>query len=185
VIDVAAVAIRVVSVCIAALLVLALVHKARVIAMGGAAREPLMQFAWRRPYASVVLGFAGAVELAIAVLLLVTPSLGLGGALVLLAIYSWEVRRLPSDQPCNCFGRSLLHTRDAALQRNLILAVFCVAAFVPSVTGAVTAAPISQATIGAALIVLAARLPFELLPRITNRASILADPRTGGRTGAP
>lgn len=168
---------RVICLCLAGLVALAAAHKIRVLAAGTPSAEPLMQVtAWRRRHAARVLGLAAAVEVAITAALLAAPGAGLGAALLMLGVYSWDLRRLPADESCNCMGNFLSHTRSAALRRNAVLAALAAAAFVAALTGAAPVAAISQPTVGATLIVGAIVLAVDVLPKTARRAGVAAAP---------
>lgn len=161
--EVAEAAIRIFCLCLAALMALAVVHKVKVLAAGDAYRQPLIRLtAWRRRHPSLALGLAANAELAIALLLVLASPAGLGAALALLAVYSWELRRLDAENPCDCFGSFLAMSRVAALRRNLALGVISAAAFVPVAAGVVAPAPVSQATVGGALLVAAVVAPLGM-----------------------
>jgi hypothetical protein len=181
--DIAEGAMRVVALSLFALMLLAATHKLRLVANGAAATQPLMQLAaWRRRHAAWLLGGAAVVELAIAGVLIAAPVAGMAAVLALLAVYSTELRRLAKDEDCGCLGNFLSASRNAALRRNLVIASVTVAALAATATGTLAPAPISQATVGAALIVLVGALvPLAGPPGITRRAGVAAEAH--GRRG--
>lgn len=169
---------RVVCICLAGLVALAVVHKAKVLVARTASVEPLIQLTeWRRRHAIALLASAATVEAAIAVTLVAVPTVGLGAALVMLIVYSLQLRRLPAEESCDCMGNFLSYSRAAALKRNGVLGSVAAAAMIASVTGVAPAASVSQATVGAALIVAAFAVPVGLLPKLTRRAGLAASPR--------
>jgi hypothetical protein len=181
--------IRVVSLSLAALFVLAAAHKARVLVAGTANQEPLMQLgAFRRRHAPSILAAAAAIEMGAAALLLVEAKLGLAVTLLLLAPYTWELRRLEGEQPCNCLGSSLGATRSIAVRRNVVLSILAACALAPLILGWVGVASISQATVGATLLALAVVLPIGPLAEFVEpttkahlRGSGSRKARRGGR----
>jgi hypothetical protein len=165
-------AIRVVGLSLSGLLLLAVVHKARVLAAGAARDQPLMQLGrLRRRHAPSLLALAAAVESVVAVVLILFPPVGLAAILALLGPYTWELRHIRADQPCNCLGNSLGATRVAAIRRNVVLAALAAAALVPVVAGSTRVGPISQATVGTALLVLAAAVPSVSLIQFVEPAT--------------
>jgi hypothetical protein len=183
---VGAAALRVASLLIAALLLVALVHKVRVLAAGGAHEMPLIRLAeWRRRHAAVLLAFAAGGELVVAVLLVVVPTAGLGAATVVLGGYAWELRRLDPDQSCGCFGNFLRTTGEMAVLRNLVLAAISGAAFVLALSGVVTTAAISQATVGGTLVAFAVVLAVDSVARVLQPGGVIGHVRSeGGRLGS-
>jgi hypothetical protein len=166
-----AIALRSFSICFAALLGLAVIHKGRVLAAGRAAEEPLLRVSsWRRTHAAPVLLTAGLAESCIAVLLLVSPMAGFGALGALALAYVADLRRLAENEPCNCFGSALRATgRRAAIARNVGIAGVSGVATVLYATSAVTVAPVTQTVIGVALIIAAAVTGVDLLrfvPRV-------------------
>jgi hypothetical protein len=117
------------SAALAVVFALAILHKARVLVSGQAGAEPLLaQSPWRRRYAGPLLGLAGLVEASAAALLLIEPTSGLVLAGVLLAFYALELRSLPAETTCHCFGSfSATPVRGAAF-RNLVFVIGSVAA---------------------------------------------------------
>lgn len=145
------------SLCVALLLCLAIAHKVRVLYGGDARREPLLaQRAWLQRHATPALATAAAVEAAVVTALLIAPPAGLAMASLLLAAYSLELRRLPADQPCNCFGAILAESSSAsAIRRNLALIGLSVAALASYAATGERVAGLSQTAIGVALLLVA------------------------------
>jgi hypothetical protein len=160
--------VRAVSLCVALLFVVAVGHKVQILRAGEAAAEPLIKLGgWRKRHASTAIALAGIAETALAVLLVTVPLVGLVGASLLLVLYAREVRRLPADQPCNCFGGVIrTHAGAAAVRRNAGLAVVTAAGFVGYATGAVDVAPLSETVAGIALILVGAMAAAEALRRL-------------------
>lgn len=158
---------RALSLWLAFLLVLAVAHKLRVLYAHEAEAEPLIELGgWRKRHASAAIALAAMGEITLAVVLVAVPVVGCAGVSLLLAFYAREVARLPADQPCNCLGGVLrTHTRGAAIRRNVVLAVGAAAAFLGYATGAVDVTPLSGATFGIALVLVAALAAAEALRR--------------------
>src|ERR1700740_1869112 len=96
---------RIGTIAIALLLALAVVHKGRVIARGGAASEPLVKVSRLRSlHARAVLTLTAGIEAVLVVLLVGSPTVGLAATTALTIAYAFELRRLEPDEPCNCFG---------------------------------------------------------------------------------
>jgi hypothetical protein len=172
-------AVRVLCLCLGGLMLLAAVHKGRVLIRRSADVERLMQVSEsRRRHASTWLLLALVVEVAVAVALVLVPVVGLGAALVLLATYSRELRRLAPEESCNCFGNFLRDSRVAAMRRNLTLGVLGFLALVATGAAAVTPAPVSQGTVGAALVVGAFAGSVSVLGRVGRRAGAAAEGRS-------
>ena len=112
--------IRGLSLVLAGLFVLAAAHKASAVHTGSAATEPLIRISpWRRRHAPALLVAAGLAELAVAAAVVAVPVAGLAAAALLALVYARELRRLPADASCNCFGAVLSQTRASAIRRNL------------------------------------------------------------------
>lgn len=113
-----------VAVLISALLILAAVHKIRVVRRSGGSTEPLI-----RAYgitgstlASTVLLVVAAVELGVAGALVAYPQVGYFAAAGLIGLYARALKRLPASQPCACFGEGVLEvSRSTAIARNVLL----------------------------------------------------------------
>jgi hypothetical protein len=170
--------VRVVCLCLAVLMGIAAIHKIQVLVRGLSDMEPMLHVTeWHQRHAVLLLAAALIAELATAASLVVVPVVGLGASLALLGIYSWHVRRLAPDESCNCFGNFLRDGRVSAMRRNLILGAPGAAAFVAVVTGALQAAPISQATAGTALILTMIGASGSLLRDIGRRGGAAAERR--------
>lgn len=167
------------SLLFAGLLVLAVGHKVHVLVRGGASREPLMKLSrLRSSHATTLLLLAGALELAVCATLVVAPPVGFAALALLTITYSFDLRRLPEDTPCNCFGGALKTPNSrTAIWRNGTIATTATVGFLLYATGAVEVGSISQTTAGVALILAAGLISIDLL-RFVPRASV-DDPRTG------
>ena len=165
----------------------AAVHKARVVAAGDAENHPLMELSdWRQRHAAFVLMAAGVLEVAVATLLIAVPSFGLSATLLLLAVYSLELKRLAPEQHCNCLGNFLRDTRTTALRRNAVLALIAGVTFAATASDLVDPAGISQATIGGTILVGALLAPMHALRTMLQRSGIAAETRArNGGTLAP
>jgi hypothetical protein len=163
-------------------------HKLAVVHAGRAAAEPLLALSpWRRRHAPILFAAVAAVEVAAALLLAVTPTSGYGLAVVLLAFYTAEVRRLRPDQDCNCFGAMVATDRAGALRRNLVLLLASGAALAGLFSRAVQVTTLSQVVIGTALLLLAAISAVVALQRLggwTAQREALLDHASPGRERA-
>jgi hypothetical protein len=166
------------TVLLAGLFAAAIAHKIQMLATRSAASEPLIRVsAWRKAHATPVIVSALIVEAVVAVLILFDPAAGLAAASLLVAVYAFEMRRLPRDEGCRCFGSlTRSNSRAAAIRRNLVLLVLCALGWIGYEIGAVhdadvTPAAVGVASVGAALLlapvaVNAFGLPTQ--PRIAN-----------------
>ena len=138
----------------AALLMLAIVHKVRVLRGGQPAAEPLMKVTeWRMSHARTLLVAAAAMECVICVSIVAAPPLGFIALGILAAGYSFDLRRLPEQEPCNCFGGAIESPNSrAAIRRNVGIASVSLAAAVLYMTDVADVAGLSQTTVGAALV---------------------------------
>jgi hypothetical protein len=173
----AAVIVRGWGVALAVVFLVAAVHKVVVVRARRAATQPLVAYSpWRRRHAGVLVAAVVAVEALAVLLLAAAPTVGFGLAVVLLAVYTAELRRLRPDQDCDCFGPTLTTDRGGALRRNLGLLVVSGAALVALLSGAVPVAGLSQVVVGIALLQLAAILALVALQRLgvwtTQRQSL-------------
>jgi Methylamine utilisation protein MauE len=163
----AAVIVRSLGLTLAVVFLAAAIHKLAVVRAGRAAAEPLVALSpWRRRHAPILFAAAAAVEATAALLLAVAPASGYGLAVVLLAFYTAEVRRLRPDQDCNCFGATVATDRAGALRRNLVLLLASIAALAGLLSGAVEVATLSQVVVGTALLLLAAISAVVALQRL-------------------
>lgn len=180
--DLTSSAIRVVALLVAALFAVAIAHKARVIARGDARAQPLVQLSdLRRSHAVLVLALAATLETAIVFALILAPLAGLAAALLLLGCYSVELRKLAPGATCDCFGNFMRDTGAAAVRRNIALCTACALALVLALTGVADPASLSQATIGAALVIVAGILAADVLRVTIQPAGAAPDrPRRGG-----
>lgn len=176
-------AIRVFCFCLAALLLLAVLHKVRLLRTGAAATQPLLALTpWREQHANVLVVSAACVELLSGVALVVTPVLGLAATIAVLAVYTAELWRLDRNQDCGCFGDVLSASRNDAIRRNTILLTLAGASLVSAATGFAPVGDISQATVGAALMAVAALVAASAAIGAGRRAGVAADvtSRKGG-----
>jgi hypothetical protein len=102
-----------------------------------------------------------------------------------------ELRRLEPAQPCNCLGNAFDVTRGEALRRNAVLLAVGLALFAPLLAGALETGAISQATIGASLLLVGFLAALSYSSRIVQAADVAhargagADnARRGGRFAA-
>jgi hypothetical protein len=174
-------AVRVISLCLCALLALAVVHKVRVLAAGMASSEPLIKRrSWRNGRAAGALVLAGAAELVVIGALLVWPAVGFVAVSVLLALYSLELSSLDPDLPCNCFGEVWPTRTATAMKRNVSLAVLAASGGVLYATELVSVAPVSQRTVGIALVVITGATAGELRRRLMGSAAYTTVPTPSG-----
>jgi hypothetical protein len=113
-----------VAVLVSALLVLAAVHKVRVVGGNGATNEPLVKAygVAGSTLASTILVIAATVELGTAAALLAYPEAGYFVAAGLIGLFARALKRLPMGQPCACFGEGVLQvSRATAIARNIVL----------------------------------------------------------------
>jgi hypothetical protein len=138
---------------LAALFVLAVVHKLGVLRSADAAREPLIRdSAVLRRHARLAVGAAAVAEAATAGLLVVAPVYGYALALVLVTVYAARLRRLPAGQRCNCFG-SVMHAdrRSSAIARNMLIGGVAALVLAGYATGRLDTPPLSTSAVGLAL----------------------------------
>lgn len=165
--------IRVATLSLAGLMLLAVAHKVGVVLRSDSRQQPLMQVSpWRQRFAMPLIVAGGTVELVTAVFLVMLPGLGLPLLAVLMGLYGWELRQLDEHQPCNCLGKSLGGSRTAALRRNVVLGVIGVASVLPLLAGWVEIGAVSQATVGVTLILLAVVLSSEVLMAYVRPANV-------------
>lgn len=153
-------------------------HKVRRVSAGEARLDPLVAARpWlaRRP--NLWLSAAIAVELCVSVSLVLAPAVGAFGFAALCLGYASQLAFLAPEQDCECFGRAAAPTRrDAAIRRNVAIAVFGVLAGAAYVTGAVHQVDTAEAA-GAAAVMLSPLAAWTLL-RSARQAAVA--PR-GGR----
>jgi hypothetical protein len=165
-------AIRSIGLAFVALLVLAVTHKVRVLIRRQAAAEPLIKRGrWRSGHPNAALALAAGLETAIAIAIVVSPTIGLFGLAGLTLGYSFELQKLPAAEPCNCFGGALRSpSRKAATVRNLAICCLAAAAAAVSLVGDQGVAPISSTTLGVALLIVAGFASLDLLRHIPRAA---------------
>jgi methylamine utilization protein MauE len=175
-------ALRLCSLGLVGLLGLAVLHKARTVASGEAHLDPLVRLRhWRPPVAARVFVVVAATELAVAAALLAAPGAGFVAAAALLIAYVGPLRALPADESCHCFGRVLqTRTRSRAIVRNLVLGATSAAGAALVIGGVAEVAPLSQATIGVALVAMAAITAPDALKRMLGGTAAAARPRRAG-----
>lgn len=178
-----AVLLRALTLCLGVLLFVAIVHKARVLRAGSAASEPLIQLSpWRRRHATPLLLLALGLESAIALVLLVSPNIGCLAFAILTIGYAVDLRRLRPDEPCNCFGGVLRATnRHAAIVRNVLLSAISATAAALYVSDTIEREPVSQETLGIALLLLSLVASVELLQRLPRAPRAAHETQTMGR----
>jgi hypothetical protein len=168
--------VRGVSLALAGLFVWAAAHKAHVVRERTAGHEPLMQLSqWRVRHAAALLAVATFVELTVAALLLLVPAAGFAAAAGLAVFYARELRRLPPDASCNCFGAVMAQGRTSAIHRNLVLSAIGLAGAATYLSGAAATTSISQGAVGVALMAgasIAAAAALTHLARSQQRALI-------------
>jgi hypothetical protein len=140
---------------LAALFLLAAVGKLWHLSSGADPDHPLVtRTRWRRRRRRALLAAAGAIEIAVTVLLVYRPVAGVAVAGLLLGLYLRELTTLDRRETCACFGSLSATPVRVAAVRNLVLMAGCVA------SGAVLLAePDTTPTagsLGAAAIVLSA-----------------------------
>lgn len=166
--------------CIAAAVTLLfpIAHKVRRVSAGEARLEPLVSARpWlaRRPV--LWLSAAIAVELCVSAALVLAPALGAFAFAALCLGYASQLAFLAPEQDCGCFGRAAGPTRrDAAIRRNVAIAVFGVLAGAAYAAGAIHQAGAAEAA-GAAAVMLSPLAAWTLL-RSARQAAVA--PR-GGR----
>jgi hypothetical protein len=163
---------RSISFVFAAMLLLATVHKARSAGAGTATAEPLMRLTeWRRRHATSLLLAAALIEALVCVALLIRPTIGFAALTALALFYAVNLRRLSPNDGCNCFGSAFKSpSRRAAIARNAGIAAISAAGVALYATTALPVAPDSQATVGVALVVMAAALSVDLLRYVPRPA---------------
>lgn len=163
--------IRAGSLCIAALFLLAIAHKAQALAGGTQFTTPLIhRIAVLRSYPRAALSAAAATELVLVVLVLIVPAVGLGAMAVLLVGYATALRAIDLDESCACFGEFFEAAgRSGAVLRNALLAAFAGTGSALALAGAVTISAPSDHNVGAALVVSAVLLALDALRRTSNR----------------
>jgi Methylamine utilisation protein MauE len=176
-----ATALRSISFVFAALLLLAVAHKGTAIASGAARAEPLMRLGpWRRRHATALLAAAATVEILICIALLIRPAVGFAALSVLALSYAVNLRKLSPNDGCNCFGSAFeSRSRGTAILRNAGIAAISAVGAVLYASSAVPVAPVTQLTVGVALLLGAAATSIDLL-RYIPRAE-----RPTPQTGVP
>lgn len=126
-----------------------------------------------RPFGNVVLATACTIEVATALLLIVTPVFGLATSALLLIAYTCALLKLPHDADCRCFGGILQSRgRRAALIRNLGLLTLSAGAWALAVGSENdVGVSVSQSALGVAIVLLAAGAAFEAVSRVSARWS--------------
>lgn len=132
----------------------AVFHKVQLLATRSAVSEPLIQVSeWRRTYAAPIIFAALIVELSVAVFLVVEPAWGLTAAAILTAFYAYQMRHLPRNASCRCFGSlTRARSRFMAVRRNVFLAILSGVGSIGYAAGAVHDVRVTDITIGIALI---------------------------------
>lgn len=155
----------------AGLLLLAALHKVRVLFAGQAPKDPLLvSHRWISAHATALILMAAIGETIIAVLLVVTPPIGFTALSALLISYISLLLSAPSDSPCSCFGdRYWQSTRYSAIVRDIIFLFMCFGGIAWHYFLAGTLSPGRPSLAGAflSLVIVGAAL---LLPTIRLRA---------------
>jgi Methylamine utilisation protein MauE len=142
---------------LAVLFLLAALHKGRMLARGRARDEPLIAgSAFRERYAEWLLAGVALIEIALAASLIVAPALATAASALVLVSYAIDLRRLPPQESCRCFGDAFGRSSARSAQfRNMILGVMSGSAAAAMLLRG-SAAPLRVETgLGAALIVFA------------------------------
>lgn len=144
---------RIVSLGIALLFALAIRHKLAVVLNGTAEAEPLLALsAFRRAHAATIFALVTIVEAIVALLLIATPAVGLAATALLTACYTLQLRRLPPNEPCNCFGAAFsVQSRTTAMTRNFVIVILSAPLALLYVTG-LPIAPIAGRVLDTALL---------------------------------
>ena len=173
--------VQVVTLGLVVLFAAAVIHKYRVLRLGAALAEPVIQVSrWTRQHATGYLCLAGALEFAIALLLLARPVFGLVSTIVLLVCYSWQLRRLPPGTSCQCFGHLFSSSGRTAIIRNLAIAGVSVVALGFVHSGASTGRFPSQASLGL-LVMYAGLVSGVAVSQRGSAGQIKGSPQTGGQ----
>jgi hypothetical protein len=128
-----------------------------VLARGTARDEPLIAgSAFRERYAEWLLAGVALIEIALAASLIVAPVLATAASGLLLVSYAIDLRRLPPQESCRCFGDAFKNSSARSAQfRNMILGVMSGSAAAAMLLRG-SAAPLRvEPGLGAALIVFA------------------------------
>lgn len=165
-----------VALALAALFVLAVGHKASVIASGDVAAQPLLENrGLTGARATLALGGAAVAESAVVALLVLMPATGCLCAALLLIVYAREVGRLPDGRSCQCLGGGLdAPTAGGAVARNLVLAGVAVVTGVVGLIGAVDFGGVGQASAGLALVAVASGAAIATMQRRVERQRAVA-----------
>jgi hypothetical protein len=138
----------------ASVMVVAAVHKASLLVLGGIEEHPLFQSKWREEHGRMLISLALLAELGAAMLLLLWPAIGLTAAILLTCVYSFVVWGLRSEQNCHCFGDALpdMQRKSALLRNAALIACF---SFVLTLDAAhlVNLGPPSAAAVSLAVVV--------------------------------
>lgn len=167
------------AVLLAAIFTISGLHKTAVLTRQMASEEPLLRESeWRLRHASSILAAAAVIETALVIALIAVPTQAGAASAAVTAVYMLELRRASTGVPCNCLGRFLdLPNRRFELIRNGILIALSLGVTVVGLALG-TVAPISQRTVGSALVALAL---LTAVARVAQMLSQVATPQLGGR----
>lgn len=166
---------RTASLCTSLLFIVAVRHKVSVLLAGKAKTEPLIEVSeYRVAHAGTLLLVVAAIELLIAAALIALPLVGFISAGILTGVYAFQLRRLPSDQPCNCFGAMFtVRSRRVAIGRNVVIANVSIllAAFYAA---GLTVGTIQGAVVDASVLVATAVASVEGFRRLFSPADVVS-----------
>jgi hypothetical protein len=160
---------RSLSLCMAAMFAVAVLHKARTLVMGQAGAEPVIAALGLGGGAAVaaVVG-AAALESGVIATLVFAPPAGCAGTAVLLGVYGLALRGLDPDEGCGCFGSTLDAKRGNAIRRNLVVGLTALTLAVTYLTEALAVAEISQLSLGILLIMASVGAPVLLQRQVAT-----------------
>lgn len=146
---------RAVSLVMASLFGLAAVHKFRLAFSRSAGSHPLLSSGWRRRHAGPLAALSGVIEVVVVVLLLIVPVVGALLATGLLGFYAIDLRRLPKEAGCGCFGGALDWPRGAAIKRNVAMGCTTLSMTIAWAIGEGAVSPASGDVVGISLLLAA------------------------------
>jgi hypothetical protein len=151
---------------------LAVAHKVELLTTHTAKDQPLAQLApWRSLGQERVVAAVAVCELAIIVIAVMDPIIGLGAAVLLLAAYASQLRRLGDGlTECGCFGLSWLDAVVDPVRRNLVLLVVTVMVLAISIVRGAANLAFTEAMTAALILVTAAGLALQALHRTKTSA---------------
>lgn len=153
---------------IGALLLIGAAHKVQTLRRGLARFEPMLRLTpWDRVSANPLLALIAGLEVAIAAALIVAPAAGAGAGCLLLAFYATQIRRLPAEQSCQCFGGLFVQEQRGAFRRNLVLLALSLLVMIGIVAG--IEPRLSNLAIGLTATIAAGFLGAEMQRRVAQR----------------